>query len=452
MTDLPKTFQEAVKITHRISKKFLWIDSLAIVQDDKEDWESEAAHMAAIYENAFLTIAATTSENCQGGCDLEPWDLNIIQGRARTGPDESRGFHPDTRYQLKLKSTNASWSEARTRLPLHTRGWVLQEAVLSRRVLHMATHHMLWQCRVQFDHEDANVRMLNHVGVPTDLANVGFLWNRYQHEYNTQWWLLAKTYSILSFTYPTDKLPAVAGIVQFHSAKLHDIPLLGLWKKTLALDLGWRCVKERASAIPRIPTWTWLSSPGAIKGPVNLVPDANSQLLADAWSIAWERQPYVSELEKGTLSVKSKIFHFTLKENTSSGDPIRENFRTVLLMPFSDRWTAKPECILEYHSDIVMTDASIKGMKITYLLLFTHRSSRSPRSPCYESLEKSEYVVFLALRAAPDDPSSYVRIGCGAASVRSRGDEGLEANPDSPGLGFIEHVLRDWRDATIQLC
>lgn len=244
LKDPPKTFQDAVKITHRIGKKFLWIDSLAILQYDGQDlesedakmagkdWKSEAVKMAAIYEKSFLTIAATTSENCQGGCDLEPWDLQIIEGRARTGPGEFQALLPETRYQMKLKRTNASWVNGRTRLPLHTRGWVLQEAVLSRKILHMASHQMIWQCREQFDYEDANFPNFN--GLP----EVGFLWNRYENEYNHPWWNLANRYSQLSLTKPTDKLPAIAGIVQFHAAKLHDIPLLGLWNNTLARDLG----------------------------------------------------------------------------------------------------------------------------------------------------------------------------------------------------------------------
>jgi hypothetical protein len=93
MSALPKTFRDAVKITHRVGKRFLWIDSLAIIQDDTKDWEFEAAQMAAIYENSFLTIAATTSENCEGGCDLDPWELHIIEGTAKTGAGEVSKYH-----------------------------------------------------------------------------------------------------------------------------------------------------------------------------------------------------------------------------------------------------------------------------------------------------------------------------------------------------------------------
>ncbi|ORY13348.1 heterokaryon incompatibility, partial [Clohesyomyces aquaticus] len=58
LENLPKTFRGVVKITNHIGVKYLWIDSLCIIQDDTEDWKQEAAKMGAVYEYARLTIAA----------------------------------------------------------------------------------------------------------------------------------------------------------------------------------------------------------------------------------------------------------------------------------------------------------------------------------------------------------------------------------------------------------
>jgi hypothetical protein len=302
---------------------------------------------------------------------------------------------------------------------------------------------MLWQCRGIFDYEDANVRHHSRVSCLTpDQINVGFLWRRVRRRelsegYNRPWWDLAKNYSKLNFTYSTDKLPAIAGMVGFYEAMTHDIALLGLWKNTVAVDLAWRCDKEQDSTLPGIPTWTWLSSRGGIETPFDIVPDSNSQILVDAWAIDWEHQAYVSNLQKGTLRVKSKIFEATLKGNTDIKDQILENFGRVLMWPFSDDQTAEPRCDIRYWSDIAMTSNTSKGVKLTYLLLHTHKSK----------IWKAEEVVFLALRAAPDNPSEYVRVGCGLASMVSGPlDSGW------PGFGFREHVLRDWKDSTITLC
>ena len=38
------------------------------MQDDPNDWERESAKMADIYQNSFLTLAATALSNRIGGC------------------------------------------------------------------------------------------------------------------------------------------------------------------------------------------------------------------------------------------------------------------------------------------------------------------------------------------------------------------------------------------------
>lgn len=61
--ELPNTFQDAIKVTRGLGIRYLWIDSLCIIQDDAQDWEREAANMAVIFEAAYLTIAATAATN-----------------------------------------------------------------------------------------------------------------------------------------------------------------------------------------------------------------------------------------------------------------------------------------------------------------------------------------------------------------------------------------------------
>ena len=47
--EIPKTFQDAIKVTRWLGVKYLWIDSFCIVQDDVLEWQTEAAKMADIY-------------------------------------------------------------------------------------------------------------------------------------------------------------------------------------------------------------------------------------------------------------------------------------------------------------------------------------------------------------------------------------------------------------------
>jgi hypothetical protein len=50
---LPKMFQDAVFITRQLEIKYLWINSLCIIQDSQEDWSQEAAKMGDVYRYAF---------------------------------------------------------------------------------------------------------------------------------------------------------------------------------------------------------------------------------------------------------------------------------------------------------------------------------------------------------------------------------------------------------------
>ena len=61
LSSLPLTFQHAAEVARRLQKRYIWIDSLCIFQndDDKTDWLKEAAVMDKVYSHCFLNIAAT---------------------------------------------------------------------------------------------------------------------------------------------------------------------------------------------------------------------------------------------------------------------------------------------------------------------------------------------------------------------------------------------------------
>lgn len=56
--DLSVTFQDAVMTCFALKIRYLWIDSLCIVQDDVEDWKCESSRMSSIYGNYIVTFAA----------------------------------------------------------------------------------------------------------------------------------------------------------------------------------------------------------------------------------------------------------------------------------------------------------------------------------------------------------------------------------------------------------
>lgn len=53
VSKLPKTFRDAITVARHLSVRYLWIDSLCIIQDSLDDWQNEASRMCGVYANRF---------------------------------------------------------------------------------------------------------------------------------------------------------------------------------------------------------------------------------------------------------------------------------------------------------------------------------------------------------------------------------------------------------------
>jgi hypothetical protein len=67
MNCLLRTIRDAIQFTRKLGIRYIWVDLLCIIQDDPENWAREAASMAQVYCNAYITIAATKSPDAEGG-------------------------------------------------------------------------------------------------------------------------------------------------------------------------------------------------------------------------------------------------------------------------------------------------------------------------------------------------------------------------------------------------
>ena len=139
ISKLPRTFRDAVCIARRLNVRYLWIDALCIVQNSQDDWVKESARMHAVYGNAYCTLAATSSLSGDGGLfhDRDPNMVNLIQVHPVWVDPSPRGL---TVVPLDFWKVNVS--EA----PLNRCAWVLQERILSSRVIHFGANQILWDC------------------------------------------------------------------------------------------------------------------------------------------------------------------------------------------------------------------------------------------------------------------------------------------------------------------
>ncbi|CAO2655697.1 Nn.00g045000.m01.CDS01 [Neocucurbitaria sp. VM-36] len=141
---MSKTFQHAIKLALKLGFNYIWIDSLCIIQDDAIDWEIESSRMAEIYQNAAMTLAATSSMGDHMGCYTE--DVQAHGELELNLPEDVGACRIAVRRPLEHWAGQTA-NGLNTHFPLLTRGWAFQERLLCARVLHICHSELIWECR-----------------------------------------------------------------------------------------------------------------------------------------------------------------------------------------------------------------------------------------------------------------------------------------------------------------
>ncbi|RYN15517.1 hypothetical protein AA0115_g13022 [Alternaria tenuissima] len=143
--DLPQTFKDAIVVARGLKIRYLWIDALCIIQPsahgDYTDWNAEGPRMWLIYQNAVCTIAATCSDKPNDGF-LHKTGTDRIASCSIFGKTEY-----GTELPLSFWSSSPTFYDSVVASRLNRRGWVAQERLLSRRMLHFTEEGVFWECQ-----------------------------------------------------------------------------------------------------------------------------------------------------------------------------------------------------------------------------------------------------------------------------------------------------------------
>ncbi|UPK96130.1 hypothetical protein LCI18_007065 [Fusarium solani-melongenae] len=235
---ISQTFRDAFETTRKLGFRYIWADSLCIMQDHQhedgwQDWLTESARMGENYKHAALTIAPTpavdNADEFFSNRDMSqrtPFAVNI----ERKAPEDT-SWSRCNRTQVDASGryycfSEDLWLSQVNRAPLNRRGWVYQERLLSPRTVHFATE-VFWECRTE------NAKCWRG-----KMRTSKFL-----DEHG--WWMtFVENFSHCHLTMGRDKLPAIAGV-----AALVELPndqyLAGLWRSGLASQLIWRRSEKR---------------------------------------------------------------------------------------------------------------------------------------------------------------------------------------------------------------
>ncbi|KAF2420546.1 HET-domain-containing protein, partial [Tothia fuscella] len=230
---LPRTFRDAIDVANALNISYIWIDSLCIVQDDPEDWEREAARMASIYRNSYLTIAAVSAHNSSEGLFLDnPGSTKFIDDPFDSDKGRRVYLLPFTRGASKDSDPTHFW-------PLTSRAWTLQECLLSPRLLCFARDQIYWRCSRTFLSEDgtfqrhSSAALIHAEPEKSRLPLAGLLASYSPSDAFDIWCRWFSEYVERQLTIAEDRLPAWAGITWYYHTATGYTPLVGCWKEDL---------------------------------------------------------------------------------------------------------------------------------------------------------------------------------------------------------------------------
>lgn len=132
--DLPATFHDAVSCTRKIGIRYLWVDSLCIIQGEHGDFNDESKNMEAVFSGAYCVLAASRASNQRDGfLDPRPQREYITLQRDNEDP-------------LFVCKTIDNFSKDVIEGSLNKRGWVLQERALARRTIYFTENQTYFEC------------------------------------------------------------------------------------------------------------------------------------------------------------------------------------------------------------------------------------------------------------------------------------------------------------------
>jgi len=332
ISDLPQNFQDAITVTRRLKIRYLWVDSLCIIQDSASDWSEEAGKMGDYYSRATITLSALCAPTSHSGFLRDRW----TEGRQLDLPlQEFENFN--------IRKVTNPFGLASSPPPLWQRAWVVQERALASRILHFGAEQMYWECRTAVVHEDG-WKYSTSVDSPLGPGCSGVLTGKKHVEkvWNT-WYKLVEQYSKRTLTKESDRLPALGGLASKFGQLLGSEYLAGLWRVDLIRGLLWtrrndsnskvagytkgekyserrarrilnieKADSMRPTVTAGIPSWSW----AALGGPVNTLPQLVAVCEIEEAKVTLTGPAFLGLVSNGEIKllgslVKAEVERFT---------------------------------------------------------------------------------------------------------------------------------------------
>lgn len=267
---LPQTLQDSITVTRQLQQRYLWIDAICIIQDSTSDWEAESVTMAAVYRNAYLTIAAGTDAAATDGFLAYQYPAIDFPAPFQMPWCTEEGI--ESVLAARIIPGYEMHGDAVEEIPLETRGWCLQEELLSTRLLTYREEELYWTCLssslCECSMRDYMASQQSRTAEDNRIPYVS-LFQITKEEAWDKWRYIVENFSLRSLTNEGDRLPAVAGVATVIQEITGSSFLAGLWNDSLLTDLMWESARLGCTTLSAepcassqyvAPSFSWASS------------------------------------------------------------------------------------------------------------------------------------------------------------------------------------------------
>ncbi|KAI9866731.1 MAG: hypothetical protein M1813_000673 [Trichoglossum hirsutum] len=427
--ELTPTFRDALEITYRLGMRYLWVDAMCIIQNSQEDWVSESVRMGDIYQNSFLTIAASKGKDSLSGCFnqtsatidrlIRPSSghgrpkFENIYSDSDTKPRDRKFFNITTPTSSGKDSTIILWSDnARDEpLPLESsllnrRGWIMQERILSPRTVHFTESQVIWECQKRYIAEDRSpvimgiwqtkAGMLRMAESPEAVSRSKML----DHWYGK---IVTPNYAGRIFTKSEDRLIALAGLARTYQNSLTSEYVAGIWKSSFAFGLAWEHERpgtadsDTAPCLSqRYPSWSWASHHGLFKWPgddYNFRANRHFSLVNINLEFLGQTPTEFSPVTGGFITVTGKMFDIPICREPGSSEAESFITRYAVRLLF-DHAAPKPSSSLRGALSSLVRKKAVKAIVLGGF-------------PIYQR----QRIYFLLVEPDTHRTSAYLRVG-----------------------------------------
>jgi hypothetical protein len=431
---LPKTFQDAATMARSLHIRYLWIDTLCIIQDSITDWEEESPKMGEIFGGAAITIAASSSPHPDHTLfkTREPryQEVELYNGAAGGPHDVVFKARRKIRRGIHAKIGRSTDTDAD---PLDARAWGLQERLLSTRLIAFTGTELQWTCRTL---KSCECHQNPQPSQPLFPAPTGLSRIETTIKHSRSWIQVIEDYSNRKLTNPNDKLPALSGLASKFGNVTGFTYIAGLWKESILYDLVWQrdIGPVSVSSTWLAPSFSWASAPSPVhyRFARHVYPGSRIEhaKLVNFYYEAIGHGTYTRAMDC-TLTLRGYTVAAHLRRTSEDSQAYAICIDNTIYLPNSDQRTI---CEFSIDAAIPQCNEKIDAEASEWKSLETVSNEPIILLSLY-SIHHRRYLYqnFLILRKSHQDVNTYERIGIGSGKLYREGGS-ISDIPSKPRL------------------